>query len=152
MLREPHCRCRYDNPIRLELCAESPWWWMLWQLLFEFLLRGVNGYLAGLFYVKLCAKRTVYSCYRHSLRQEHTNSSVVGWAFSELVASIGGAQQQTPGSFETKLWEFFYRRCGCEVVSTSHLCYVPLCSPSTSLLITTSSLKNSKLFGLREWK
>jgi hypothetical protein len=41
---------------------------------------------------------------------EHTNSSVVGWPFSKLVASSGGAQQQqSPVSFGTKLWAFFYR-------------------------------------------
>jgi hypothetical protein len=38
-----------------------------------------------------------------SLTADHTNSSVVGYPFSKLVASSGGAQQQSPGSFETKL-------------------------------------------------
>jgi hypothetical protein len=43
-----------------------------------------------------------------SLTAEHANSSVVGYPFSKLVASSGGAQQQkSPGSFETKLRAFF---------------------------------------------
>jgi hypothetical protein len=39
-----------------------------------------------------------------SLTAENTNISIVGEPFSKLVASSGGAQQQqSPGSFETKL-------------------------------------------------
>jgi hypothetical protein len=41
-----------------------------------------------------------------SLTAEHTNSSVVGWPFSKLVASSGGAQQQSPGSFKKTLSVF----------------------------------------------
>jgi hypothetical protein len=81
-----------------------------------------------------------------SLTAEHTNSFVLGWPFSKLVASSGGTQQQkSPGSFEMKLWMFFFIDwCRCEVLSMPHLfsisfwkCKILLCSPCISFQFRT---------------
>jgi hypothetical protein len=48
-----------------------------------------------------------------SLTAKHINSSVVGWSFSKLVLPSGGTkQQQSFGSFETKLLSFHIDWCG----------------------------------------
>jgi hypothetical protein len=73
VLRESHGGCRDDNPTRPILYAVS--------LVMEAMavVIPVNGYSAGWFHVKLCAKCKLHSCYRLFLRSaEHTNSSVVG--------------------------------------------------------------------------
>jgi hypothetical protein len=79
VLREPHGRCRDDNPTRPKLCAISLVMEAM-AVVIRCLLPGVNGYSAGWFHVKLCAKCTLHSCYRLFLRltAEHTISSVVG--------------------------------------------------------------------------
>jgi hypothetical protein len=67
VLRESRGRCRDDNcirhrgPTRTLVFANAPF-------LLEFLVPGVNGYSAGWFHVKLCAKCTLHSCYRLFLR------------------------------------------------------------------------------------
>jgi hypothetical protein len=94
VLHESYGRCRDDNPTRPKLCAVP-----LVMEAMAVVIR-VSGYSAAWFHVKLCAKCTLHSCCRlSSLTAEHTNSSVVGQPFSKLVASSGGVQQQSPGSF-----------------------------------------------------
>jgi hypothetical protein len=62
VLRESHGRCRDDNPTRPTLCAVF--------LVMEAMAVVIhaNGYSAGWFHVKLCAKCTLHSCYRLFLR------------------------------------------------------------------------------------
>jgi hypothetical protein len=72
VLRESHGRYRDDNP-RSAVASDTEGRSGLFvftnaHFLLEFLVLGVNGYSAGWFHVKLCAKCTLHSCYRLFLR------------------------------------------------------------------------------------